>query len=205
MAEYATAEDYETAKEDRASREQFRKAHSDREAEEKEKYEQQFFRRGDGVAQFTREHFVSIREIFEISGPRPLEWTKPDQITVSYKGGPQTIIEPHRVSFVGGTATDEQYRDAEKYIAKHWGGKSFISMNPNTSREFRLKSLAYAQVYGNKLVDENNDHPALALTNAELARLPALCSEIRARHPDAPPDRPADRNRQQPPQPEPAS
>jgi hypothetical protein len=177
----------------------FRETHADREQEEKQRYEQGFFRRTDGVTQFTHEHFVSIREIFEISGPRPLEWNKHDQAIAHYQGGTQTIIDPHKVSFVGGKATDEQYRDAMKYIAKHWGGEAFIHPNPDTSREFRLKSLAYAEVYGIKLTDENGP-----LTKAELALLPALCREIRATHSDAPPPRPDNRSGQEPPPPRPA-
>lgn len=49
---------------------------------------------------------------------------------------------------------------------------------------------AYAEVYGLVLEDANECFAHLALTRDDLAALPALRAEIRARHQDAPPARP---------------
>ncbi len=63
--------------------------------------------------------------------------------------------------------------------------------DPTQSRAERLLAHAYADVFGVALDDRNEGFRATAFTSADLARLPALCAEVRAKHPDAPPARPS--------------
>jgi len=102
-------------------------------------------------------------------------------------------IRPRKISFTttddNATPSPEAMHAAMMHITELWASKATIPFAPNYSPETRLLQHAYAQVYGVSLTDENG-----ALTRAQLARLPDLCSQIRALHPDAPPPpRPYDR------------
>lgn len=111
-----------------------------------------------------------------------------DRLTIPSQPG-AAIIQPNRITFEKAEPNDAQMRASMAHMAEQWGGQGVIPMNPSTSREFRLRARAYAEVYGIRLDDANEAFRDLALTKAELARLPELRASIRRAHADAPPMR----------------
>jgi hypothetical protein len=112
-----------------------------------------------------------------------------DKVTIPLVEGGRVTITPTSLS-IDSEMNHDTMRAAMRHIAEQWGGVATISPNQNLSRAERLLARAYAEVYGIALDDQNEGFRPTALTLAELARIPALCEEIRARHSDAPPSRP---------------
>lgn len=112
---------------------------------------------------------------------------KVDRLTLPTVQGP-VHIEPNRIAFAN-PPSGATMRASMAHIADQWGGRAVIPMSASTSREFRLQARAYAEVFGIQLDDANETFRALALTKAELARLPELRRSIRAAYPEAPPER----------------
>jgi hypothetical protein len=143
---------------------------------------------------------------------RILEHWKP-----ALRGAPQHGIEALHLPVQGGAVhitrqkisfetrgdappSPEAMRASMIHIRNLWGGKAAVCLTDKPDSETRLMQHAYAKVYGVELGDDNGP-----LSQAQLARLPALCSQIRAQHSDAPPDRPAaNSNRPDPAQQRPA-
>ena len=81
------------------------------------------------------------------------------------------------------------FRAAMRHIDEVWGGAAMIPADPRISVSDRLWARAYAEVYGVRLDDANELFTATALTADQLAGLADLRRQIRATHPDAPPER----------------
>jgi len=79
-----------------------------------------------------------------------------------------------------GTINHSYMRLAALHAARYWGGERRVS----GADEFRLWGRAYGDVYGVVTYDPGYLSPDLE------ARLPAMRAQVRAMHPDAPPDRP---------------
>jgi hypothetical protein len=121
-----------------------------------------------------------------------------DALRLPMRDGGAVEIAPNNITFE--TKNDappsaEALHASMRHIAEHWQSKVVIPVDPTLSHESRLRARAYAEVYGIELDDSNECFLPLALTRAELARLPALRAEIRATHSDAPPARPDEEKR----------
>ena len=116
-----------------------------------------------------------------------------ERLSLPVAGGGTVHITETRIVLEGGARENaEAYRATMLHIASEWGGKGFIHpMAANNERdeirniEFRLRSRAYAEVYGIELHDRNPP-----LTAQQLAKLPMYRAFVRDCHADAPPKRP---------------
>jgi len=78
-------------------------------------------------------------------------------------------------------------REWVAFVKKNQAGKVLLpSSDGARSRQSRLMTRAYADVYGLDLIDEDETQFAHALRSHELACLPRLRHQIRAYHKDAP-------------------
>jgi hypothetical protein len=112
-----------------------------------------------------------------------------DRLRLPLTGGGHVEITPNRIQIEQDEASPEALRAAMKHIAANWQGRAVITLDEHMSREERLRMRAYAEVYGVELHDVNDSFLPLALTPAELARLPELRQKVRDTHQDAPPGR----------------
>jgi hypothetical protein len=117
-----------------------------------------------------------------------------DSLRFPLADGNSVEITPSRISFEKEIEPSaEAMRATVLHIAAQWEAKATLGIdeeNTSTSREYRLRMRAYAEVYGIELTDQSDVYRDLAFTKAELARLPELRREIRVTHRDAPPERP---------------
>jgi hypothetical protein len=109
-----------------------------------------------------------------------------DRLRLPLTGGGHVEITPNRIQIEQDQASPEALRAAMKHIAGNWQGRAVLGLDEHMSREERLRMRAYAEVYGVELTDLNDSFLPLALTVAELARLPELRQQIRDTHQDAP-------------------
>lgn len=111
-----------------------------------------------------------------------------DSVRLPTMQGGFVEITPRAVGY-SGEPTPEVYRAAMQHMATQWGGRGVIAYDPNNlpTLEHRLRSLAYAQVYGIEMDDPAARLPGGKLTEKDLARIEVMTAQIRALHKDAPP------------------
>lgn len=106
------------------------------------------------------------------------------------KGG-HIEITPKTINIDEEAQTPEAFRASMLHMYEFWGGRGTIlydAENPPT-KEFRMRSLAYAEVYSVRLGDDCQKIPGMALTTEDFARVAEMRAEVRAYHKDAPQER----------------
>ncbi len=138
-----------------------------------------------GSAAFAPADLAALAAIWE-----PARLVSQDHRAASFELASGAIIRVAAGAIEAPPTLDHEWeRAAVRHVQSQWGGRAALPYGEQIDAEARLWARAYAEVYGVELYDPNELGPQ-ALQADQLARLPAMRAEIRARHADAPPARP---------------